>query len=68
MKNNVIEFPENAVFFCGEGHRVSQEDIAMKVKHKHPKYTNEEERKNKLLELKRICAFQVAAQRLGGTA
>lgn len=68
MKSKVIAFPEKVVSFHNKNHSVLQEDMAMKVKHTHPEYANEEERKNKLRELKRICVLQVTAQRLGGTA
>ena len=40
----------------------------MRIKHTYPQYTNEEERKEKLRELKRVCVNQVAARRLKGTA
>lgn len=68
MKDNMIVFPDSVVSFRNENHSVLQEGMAMKVKHTHPKYTNEEERQNKLRELKRICLLQVSAQKLGGTA
>jgi hypothetical protein len=35
----------------------------MKLKHTHPEYTDEQERQERLAELKRLCAAQLAAER-----
>ena len=57
MTENVIHFP--AASFPASEHSLYTGGIAMKVTHQHPKYTSEQERLERLQDLKKTCAIKI---------
>ena len=55
--SNIVVFP--AIM----PHTVVEGDGAVEIKHTHPEYQNEEERMQRLKELRRTCTLLVRAQR-----
>lgn len=53
-KNNIIIFPPPASK-PEKNHSLPQGGMSMKIKHTHPTYTNEQERLDRLQDLKRFC-------------
>lgn len=62
-KTKIIPFPEPQTFPPAAFHRISQGGIAMEIKHTHPEYTTLEERRQALLDTKRLCAAVLLTQK-----
>ena len=56
------------VFPAIPSHTIEAGDGAVEIKHTHPEYQNEEERAQRLKELRRTCTLLVRAQRQAATA
>lgn len=61
MKENVtvIPFPSVPEYFRQDEHSLSGGGMPMKVTHQHPTYANQQERQERLKNLKRICAMKL---------
>ena len=55
-KTKIIPFPEPQTFPPAAAHRMIQGGITMKVKHTHPAYDTPEQRRQAILDAKKICA------------
>ncbi len=59
-KNNIIIFPPPASS-AEKNHSLPQGGMSMKIKHTHPAYTNEQERLDRLQDLKKFCIAKLTA-------
>lgn len=59
IAKNVIPFPPAPEFFPPPNHNLYAGGINMKVTHQHPKYTNDQERLERLQDLKKTCAMKI---------
>lgn len=62
-KTKIIPFPEPQTFPPAAAHRISQGGIVMNVKHTHPEYATPEDRRQALLDIKKLCAAVLLAQK-----
>lgn len=63
VNNKVVKFPGEQTFPRPAAHIVAAGGMNMKVKHTHPKYESEVQRKEKLQETQRACMAAVSVLR-----
>ena len=54
-KTKIIPFPEPQTFPPAAAHRMSRGGMFMDIKHTHPEYATPEDRRQALLDTKRLC-------------